>query len=171
MCSQVVPPWFSAGKDAPPREQTTPELGMGGPGSPAGDPTTAGDFEMAVIQIPKAIHAQVFAIGAQSICRAAPYLVPMHLAKFRRSAAQLAFFGGAFLLLSTSAYSFDGAAAGTFAAASPGSDGGGSFVELWFGLMLALLGAAQWLDHKEIEAGRREQGAAHDQVEHRPSGL
>jgi uncharacterized membrane protein len=91
----------------------------------------------------------------------------MYLANPCRTPAKLVFLGGVFLF-TVSAYSLDGMATGAMATASAGGSGGGSMIELWLVLMLALLGAAQWLDHHEARLVEQRVRSVHAEVDHRP---
>jgi len=72
----------------------------------------------------------------------------MHPTTLCSRLARLISLGGG-LVFATSGYAMGGMVAGGMAAASSGGSGGGLAIELWFVLMLALLGAAKWLDEKE----------------------
>ena len=90
----------------------------------------------------------------------------MHLTNLCSKLTKLVSLGG-MLFFVISGYSMDGTAAGGIATASSG--GGGIAIELWFALMLALVGAAQWLDHKEAEMGTQRIRVAHEDVNRRPN--
>jgi hypothetical protein len=72
--------------------------------------------------------------------------------------------------LTISGYSMDGMATGGMAAAPAAGSGGGIAIELWFVLMLALLGAAQWLDQKEAKAAGKHGRPPHPELHRSPSG-
>jgi hypothetical protein len=91
----------------------------------------------------------------------------MHLTNPCRPPAKLVFLGGVFLS-TASAYSIDGMETCAMTTASAGGSGSGSMIELWLVLMLALLGAAQWLDHHETRVVEQRVRSVHAEVDHRP---
>jgi hypothetical protein len=90
----------------------------------------------------------------------------MHLTNVCSKLTKLVSLGG-MLVFVISGYSMDGTVAGGMVTASSG--GGGIAIELWFVLMLALVGAAQWLDHKETEMVTQQVRVAYEDVNRRPS--
>jgi len=88
----------------------------------------------------------------------------MNLTNSSRTLVRLVVVAGMFAL-ATSGYSFDGTMSGSLAAASVGGDGGGSLIETWFILMLALVAAAQWLDRKEEKMSRQRVRVVHEHLD------
>ncbi len=93
----------------------------------------------------------------------------MHLTNLCPKLTKLVFLSGIFVF-SISGYSMDGAMTGGMATAPAGGGSGGIAIELWFVLMLALLGAAQWLDQKDAKVAGHHGPPAHKGVDRWSSG-
>jgi hypothetical protein len=111
------------------------------------------------------MDAQDWSIGAQRAKPTKPYAALMHLTNLCSKFTKLVSLGGMLVFVNTG-FSMDGTVAVGMATASSGG-GGGIAIELWFVLMLALLGAAQWLDHKEAEMITQRVRVAHEDVNRR----